>query len=561
MARDSAEEALERARRAEAIADAARWEARKFRLEAEELEDRLRASERRRSRAESVRRPAGNGAPEPVAVVAAERTPSSGAMEEVEKRAQRAEAELAQLRGELQHALLRAKDLEKDLFERMGMEAAEVDLRRLAFENPVVGLPNEHFVLQQLTARLVQGHCATLVLVDVDRFRRVGEYLGEAQARELLGQLADRLRESLENDEAVGFRGPDQFLLLASVAGGEDEDSSSRVAQRLGRRVTQKVKKLFSQPGQLEGHPFSFKCSIGISISPGDARTPEDMLENAEQTVRTIKNRGGNRAEFFSGDTRVQVVQRRNLIEGVRRAYQGGEFAVLLEPVIDIKPARFKGAWTHLRWNHPELGVLKPDSFREPVEEAGMYSYVRDLAVMQGCWHFHQHGFNGSLFVSIPAGLLLHEDFPQRFMQAISGSQLPADRVVLFLEGSLEQLPQHKLATSLDGILPYGVGLGSDAFPETTATRLLMRSARRYATIPEDLVLKLPDEEPEASLCAGLMKAAGILEIQCVGNGVKTQEQLEFLAFGGCSLARGPLYCLPTVPAQLGPDRGASWSF
>ena len=89
------------------------------------------------------------------------------------------------------------------------------DLRRLAFEDSLTGLPNRSLFEQRIAETLEPGVPAVVAFLDLDDFKRVNDSLGHAAGDRLLEICGERLRNALRADDTVARLGGDEFAILA----------------------------------------------------------------------------------------------------------------------------------------------------------------------------------------------------------------------------------------------------------------------------------------------------------------------------------------------------------
>lgn len=162
--------------------------------------------------------------------------------------------------------------------------------RRLASTDALTGLSNRHALYPMLDGLLAlpaaeDGVCGTLLLIDVDHFKRVNDRLGHAAGDDVLRQLAACLRAHLREGDLLGRWGGEEFLVgLPAVRGGE----ALLVAERLRRMVAE------AHLGPGDG----VTVSVGVSSAlAGD--TLEACVSRADAALYQAKRQGRNRVKIY----------------------------------------------------------------------------------------------------------------------------------------------------------------------------------------------------------------------------------------------------------------------
>jgi diguanylate cyclase (GGDEF)-like protein/PAS domain S-box-containing protein len=149
-------------------------------------------------------------------------------------------------------------------------EALE-QLERLAFSDPLTGLPNRARLEQVMYDTHRRGEPLTLLYLDLDDFKTVNDSLGHGAGDELLCVVAKRLKNIVREDDLVARIGGDEFALLLP---GADEAGATEVVTRL-----------------LERLPSGRSVSFGVA--EWDMReTASELLARADARMYAAKRRG-----------------------------------------------------------------------------------------------------------------------------------------------------------------------------------------------------------------------------------------------------------------------------
>lgn len=172
------------------------------------------------------------------------------------------------------------------------LRLSEDRLRRLAYHDPLTGLPNREQFYKSLNQTLVRAEInhqlLALLFLDLDGFKQVNDSLGHDVGDLLLQAVAQRLTRCLRGSDTVSRLGGDEFtVILPWIPKVQD-----------AAIVAEKILELLSQDFFLDGHTVSITVSIGISIYPVDGETIEALIKNADKAMYRAKESGRNR--FFT---------------------------------------------------------------------------------------------------------------------------------------------------------------------------------------------------------------------------------------------------------------------
>jgi diguanylate cyclase (GGDEF)-like protein len=126
---------------------------------------------------------------------------------------------------------------------------------------------------------------AGVLLVDVDRFGDINSSLGHDAGDELLALVAERLKVSVRESDAVFRLRQDEFALVLEDVG--ENDTIHVPAQR--------VLNSFATPFRCIGHEIVLTASIGGAVFPTHGQGPQDLMRRAEAALERAKKEGRNR--------------------------------------------------------------------------------------------------------------------------------------------------------------------------------------------------------------------------------------------------------------------------
>src|SRR5215210_1147891 len=145
------------------------------------------------------------------------------------------------------------------------LEEAEAELRRLAFHDPLTGLPNRSRLDVRLRAAVGRARrrdrAVALLYVDLDNFKLVNDSLGHTAGDRLLRRVASRLAGVEEPSGLLARHGGDEFLVLL-------DDLDPDTAEVAARAAADDVAVRLAEPFRVAGAEFHVEASVGISLFP-----------------------------------------------------------------------------------------------------------------------------------------------------------------------------------------------------------------------------------------------------------------------------------------------------
>jgi len=168
---------------------------------------------------------------------------------------------------------------------------AEAKVLHLAYHDALTGLPNRDRLRAALTDALDRGRrtgtATALLFLDLVAFKAINDAHGHATGDQLLREVAGRLRLGLRADDLLARQGGDEFLLLLA-------DLPAGLAAGIAERIAQDLLAALGPAFLIAGQPVRVGASIGISLAPTDADTPDQLLRHADAAMYTAKHTAGS---------------------------------------------------------------------------------------------------------------------------------------------------------------------------------------------------------------------------------------------------------------------------
>jgi diguanylate cyclase (GGDEF)-like protein len=181
-----------------------------------------------------------------------------------------------------------------------GLLAQAAHLQRLVYVDPLTKVFNRSFFQREIGAEVArarrEGKSFALSIVDVDDFKRVNTLFGYEAGNEILAELAELLQSALRPFDSVARWGGEEFALLLAVP--VDREDAGAISDRLRLSVANHLFQVTGLDGRRSDLPVTI--SMGVSLFPLDAETPEDLWRFANKALLEAKKPPKNRVVFYS---------------------------------------------------------------------------------------------------------------------------------------------------------------------------------------------------------------------------------------------------------------------
>jgi len=181
----------------------------------------------------------------------------------------------------------------RDITER---KLLEQELERLSQSDPLTGLFNRRRFDEELTRQLSYtrryGSGGALLVLDLDRFKRINDEFGHAAGDEALRAVAEVLRRNLRRSDTIGHDGA-----VAARFGGDEfavllPEVDAAAARGVAARI---VEALTARELTFDGQSVRLAVSVGIALYDENGTPPaEDLLLAADRAMYEVKAGGGS---------------------------------------------------------------------------------------------------------------------------------------------------------------------------------------------------------------------------------------------------------------------------
>ena len=436
----------------------------------------------------------------------------------------------------------------RDVSER---QALEDQLRHLAFHDSLTGLANRALFANRVEHALIRSarrrEPMAVLFLDLDDFKTVNDTLGHADGDELLGTVAERLRQCLRAGDTPARLGGDEFAVLLEELNGRQE------AVAVAHRILDALR----PPVVLQGREVTIGASIGIAVSRSGDEGADVLLRNADVAMYTAKNQGKNRYVTFAPEMHRQIVERLGLRDDLRRALdRPGELHLRYHPIVDLGSGAVAGLEALVRWTHPERGLISPADFIPLAEESGLIvplgRWVLEEALRAGRRFEADHGGERFLTVNLSGRQLAEPDLATDVAAMLADSGLAPSRLVLEITESLLLQDSEPVVAGLQELRRIGVLLAVDDFGTGySSLAYLRRFPVNILKIDRSFVDQVDTSAEGAALTRAIVDLADGLGLHTIAEGIERPGQAGKLWGLGCRLGQGFHFARPLTVTEV----------
>jgi diguanylate cyclase (GGDEF)-like protein len=422
-----------------------------------------------------------------------------------------------------------------------------VESRHLALTDELTGLGNRRLLQDRLAALLDArrpGDRLAVLLLDLDRFKEVNDALGHHVGDELLRGVGPRLAGVLRPGDVLARLGGDEFAVV--LGPGSDATHAQSVAGR--------IRETLRTPFRLDGVELHLDVSIGIALCPDHASTVAGLLQCADVAMYQAKQaRSG--FEVYSCERNRLDRDRLQTIAQLHTALSSGQLICYYQPQCDLATGTIVGAEALVRWQHPERGLLPPESFLGLAGQIGLMAplthRVLEIALAD-CRQWRAQGAELSVSVNLSGLSLSDSTLPREIAQLLRLQDLPASALVLEVTEDVMLADTARTQPVVAELQVLGVRLSIDDYGTGYSSLTQLRTLPVHELkLDRSYIAGLGGDGRDTAIVSSTVALAHALDLTVVAEGVESADDWEELTRLGCDRAQGYLLSPALPPSRL----------
>jgi diguanylate cyclase (GGDEF)-like protein len=169
------------------------------------------------------------------------------------------------------------------------IQAINSQLRVMSVTDPLTGMYNRRYIVDHLDRELKQSKRTnqplSLIMADLDNFKDYNDQHGHIAGDEALKELGGLLAYSIRETDVVARYGGEEFLIFLNHT---DKEGAVKAAEKLRLAVEERI-------FDLKGEKTRITISLGISSSPEDGTSFDELVDAADKALYHAKDMGRNR--------------------------------------------------------------------------------------------------------------------------------------------------------------------------------------------------------------------------------------------------------------------------
>ena len=298
---------------------------------------------------------------------------------------------------------------------------------------------------------------------------------------------------------------------------------------------------------------------IRMGVMPWQPKLePIQLFDRARTACNLARGHYKEHMVVFDDKLHERELLEQRLLNDLRHALDNYEFEVYYQPKYDIESdePRLIGAEALIRWQHPELGMLTPDSFIPLFEKNGKISeidaYVCEQAARKVARWKAEFGFTVPVSINLSRIDIFDPQLESMLDKTIRSHGLTKDSIKLEVTETAYTENPDQVIQVVAALRESGYTVEMDDFG-TGYSSLHMLSDMPVDVLKLDrtFICDIENSQKSVQLVALILGIAKTLNIRVVAEGVENEAQLKILKELGCTIVQGYYFSRPLHPSDF----------
>jgi diguanylate cyclase (GGDEF)-like protein len=427
----------------------------------------------------------------------------------------------------------------RDVTEYLRIEAR---IAYLATHDTLTGLLDLNAFRTLVTEKLAAGAGRRFAIarLNIVGFRRINETYGHAGGDSVLVELARRAR-TFGPDMTVARVGSDDFAVMMPVVGSLD----AAVSRLDGLR------RAVGRPYRIGRVDVTVPVGLGYALAPDHGESAATLMRRADAARRLSGEDAPGRAQGFEWslerERELNLTLAHDILPGIDRQ----EFSLAFQPIVDVADGGCLGAEALLRWNHPTLGLIRPDRVIAVAEEFGHMADLGEWVLRRAAAAARRWPAGLTVSVNVSGMQMRSRGFGRLVRSVLTDTGLDPSRLILEVTESTV-LSDRGVRALMDRIAASGVRFALDDFGTGFASlHYLLKYPFDRIKVDRSFVSGLRQRDDSKAIVQAVITMAHRLGKDVVVEGIEREEERQIIAGWGRVAGQGYMFGHPMSEAEF----------
>lgn len=413
------------------------------------------------------------------------------------------------------------------------------ELHYMAYYDTLTGLYNRNYFVRSLgefVRKAQDNNCiVSVLLIDIDDFRKVNDGLGMIVGDELVQQFGGFLKEFCEENIIVCHMSSDVFCIAVYDPVG------NRSIEHIYKMIQRRIKEPFYLLG---GRTINITVSVGVAEFPEAASSAIELINCAEIVMYKGKDMGKNTIMYFDTPILNDFLHTVEIENKLKEAVFESNFTLYFQPQFHTGNKRLRGVEALIRWRDDNGNMISPAVFIPIAEKNGAIvpigNWVLEHSIKTYARWRKQYGIPFIMSINISSVQCNREDFVDSVIDVIRKYNVHPEEIELEVTESILIDDYEAVTEKLRQLKYFGVRISLDDFGTGYSSLAYLKKLPIHTLKIDksfiDSVLMESSTRIITESIVGMVKALGF---ETIAEGVENEQQYKYLHAIGCDVIQG----------------------
>ena len=423
------------------------------------------------------------------------------------------------------------------------------ELLYMAYYDSLTGLYNRNYFVRLLTEFLRRAkednRLVSVLVIDIDDFRKVNDGLGIVAGDELVQQFGSFLKEFNGDDVIVCHLTSDVYCMAIY------DPCGNKSVEHIHKKIVKRTREPFYLVG---GQVLNITVSVGVAEYPEAATSALELINCAEIVMFKGKAMGKNRIQYFDTPILNDFLKNVELDSKLKEAVFENNFLLYYQPQDYAGNRKLRGVEALIRWKDGNGRMISPAKFIPIAEKNGTIIPIGNWVLEQSIRTFsewrNRYGVPFVLSVNISALQYQKEDFVESLLNIIHKYDVDPDEIELEITESILIDDFSAVTEKMQLLKEYGIRISLDDFGTgNSSLSLALELPFDELKVDMSFIRDIKQKPQNQAMVQSIVDYARRTNTETCIEGIEDKEVSDYIEKFGSTWQQGYYYSKP-VPIE-----------
>ena len=419
------------------------------------------------------------------------------------------------------------------------------ELLYMAYYDSLTGLYNRNYFVRLLTEFLRRAkednRLVSVLVIDIDDFRKVNDGLGIVAGDELVQQFGSFLKEFNGDDVIVCHLTSDVYCMAIY------DPCGNKSVEHIHKEIVKRTREPFYLVG---GQVLNITVSVGVAEYPEAATSALELINCAEIVMFKGKAMGKNRIQYFDTPILNDFLKNVELDSKLKEAVFENNFLLYYQPQYYAGNRKLRGVEALIRWKDGNGRMISPAKFIPIAEKNGTIIPIGNWVLEQSIRTFsewrNRYGVPFVLSVNISALQYQKEDFVETLLNIIHKYDVDPDEIELEITESILIDDFSAVTEKMQLLKEYGIRISLDDFGTgNSSLSLALELPFDELKVDMSFIRDIKQKPQNQAMVQSIVDYARRTNTETCIEGIENKEVSDYIEQFGSTWQQGYYYSKP----------------